>query len=86
MDDRLLFWDVLVTHQHNGALTTTTYHKPMHTNHYLQFTSHHSKHHKLSVAYSLHNRLNTHITDHTDYCMQSLDANQIQALNRYPKK
>ena len=56
MDDRLPFLDVLVTCQHSGALTATIYHKPTHTNRYLQFTSHHCRHHKLSVACSLHNR------------------------------
>ena len=69
-----------------GALTTAIYHKPTHTNRYLQFTSHHPRHHKLSVAYSLHNRLNTHITDHTDYCVQSSHVEQTLALNRYPRK
>ena len=59
VDGRLLFLDVLVTRQHSGTLTTTIYHKSTHTNCYLQFTSHHPRHHKLSVAHSLHSRLNT---------------------------
>ena len=80
------FLDVLVTRQHSGALTTTIYHKPTHTNRYLQFTSHHPRHHKLSVARSLHSRLNTHITDLTDYCVQSSHVKQTLALNRYPRK
>ena len=86
MEGRLPFLDVLVTRQHNGALTTTIYHKPTHTNRYVQFTSHHPRHHKLSVAHSLHNRLNTHITDHTDYCVQSSHVEQTLALNGYPRK
>ena len=86
MDGRLPFSDVLVTRQHNGALTTAIYHKPTHTNRYLQFTSHHPRHHKLSVARSLHNRLNTLITDHTDYCVQSSHVKQTLALNGYPRK
>ena len=80
------FLDVLVTCQHNGAPTTTIYHKPTHTNRSLQFTSHQPRHHKLSVACSLHNRLNTHITDHTNYCVQSSHVKQTLALNRYPRK
>ena len=65
IDGRLSFLDVIVTRLHNGALTTTIYHKPTHANRYLQFTSRHSGHHKRSVACSLHNRLNTHITNNT---------------------
>ena len=71
MEVRLPFLDILVTRQHNSARTTTIYRKPPHTNFYLQFTSHIPRHHKLSVAHSLHNRLNTHVTDHTDYYVQS---------------
>ena len=86
MDGRLPFLDVLVTRQHNGAFTTTIYHKPTLTNRYLQFISHHPRHHKFSVASSLHNRLNTHITDHTDYCVQFSHVKQTLALNGYPRK
>ena len=86
MEGRLPFLDVFVTRQHNGALTPTIYHKLTHTNCYLQFTSHHPRHHKLSVARCLHNRLNTHITDHTNYCLQSSHVKQTLELNRYPRK
>ena len=86
VNGRLPFLDVLVTCQHSGALSTTIYHKLTHTNRYLQFTSHHPRHHKLSVARSLHSRLNTHITDHTDYCVRSSHVKQTLALNGYPRK
>ena len=86
VDGRLPFLDVFVTRQQSGALTTTIYHKPTHTNRYLQFTSHHPRYHKLSVARSLHSRLNTHITNHTDYCVQSSHFKQTLALNGYPRK
>ena len=86
MEGSLPVLDVLVTGQHNSALTTTIYHKPAYTNRYLQFTSHHPRHHKLSVARSLHNRLNTHITDHTGHCEQSSHVKQTLALNGYPRK
>ena len=86
MDGRLPFMDVLVTRQLNGALTATIYHKLTHTNRYLQFTSHQPRHYKLSVSRSLHNRLNTYATDHTDYCVQSSHAKQTLALNGYPRK
>ena len=86
MDGRLPFLNVLVTRQDNGALTTTIYHKPTDTNRYLQFISHHPRHHKLSVARSLNNKLNTLITDHTDYCVQSSHVQQTVVLNGYPRK
>ena len=86
LDGRLPFLNVLVTRQHNGALTTTIYYKPTNTNRYLQFTSHHPRHHKLSVARSLLNKLNTHITDHTDYCVQTSHVKQALPLNEYPRK
>ena len=76
----------MVTRQNRGALTITIYHKPTHTNRYLQFTSHHPRHHKLSVARSLHSRLNSHITKHTAYCEQSSHVKQTLALNGYPRK
>ena len=60
MDGRLPCLDVRVTCRHNGVFTTTIYCKPTHTNRYLQFTSHHPRHYKLSVACRWHNRLNTH--------------------------
>ena len=63
----------------------TIYHKPTHTNCYLQFTSQHPRHHKLSLACSVSNRLNTHITDHTDYCVQSSLVKQTLELNEYPR-
>ena len=34
----------------------------------------------------MHNRLNTYITDHADYCVQSSHVKQTLALNGYPRK
>ena len=68
----LPFLDVLVKRNgRNGNTTThsflsiTIYRKPPHTNRYLHYTSHHSKHQKLTVAKTLLSRVNTHITDKT---------------------
>ena len=68
----LPFLDVLVKRNScNGRITThsllstTIYRKPMHTNRYLHYTSHHPKHQKLTVAKTLLSRVNTNITDNT---------------------
>ena len=68
----LPFLDVLVKrNSRKGSITThsllstTIYRKRTHTNRYLHYTSHHPKHQKLTVAKTLFNRVNTHITDNT---------------------
>ena len=68
----LPFFDVLVkSNSRNGSITThsllstTIYRKPTHTNRYFHFTSHHSKHQKLTVAKTLLSMVITHITDNT---------------------
>ena len=40
--------------------------KPTHTDRYLQFDSHDPKYHKLAVAKTLHNKINTHVTNNDD--------------------
>ena len=50
-DNNLLaFLDVYVKRTVNSKLWTTIYQKPIHTDRYLQFDSHHPLHHKLAVA------------------------------------
>ena len=51
MDGRLPFLYVLATHQHNGTLTTTIYHKPTHKS-LLTIHFHYPRHHKLVEANS----------------------------------
>ena len=62
----LAFLDVKVTRNKDNTISTTIYKKPTHTDRYLQFDSHHPKHHKFTVAKTLHNRINTHVTNNDD--------------------
>lgn len=51
---------------HNGPLSTKVYRKPTHTNHYLQFSSHHPLIHKLGAIGSLKYWANSFITKQSD--------------------
>ena len=65
----LPFFDVLVKrNSRSGSITThsllfsTIYRKPMHTNRYLHYTSHHPKHQKLTVSKTLLSRAGLTLT------------------------
>ena len=58
----------------------------MHTNRYLQFDSHHPRHHKLAVAKSLFNRVDTHISNVTDKHIQCREIKEVLTLNGFPTK
>ena len=68
-----------------NTLRTTIYQKHMHTHRYLQFDSHHPCHHKLAVAKSLFNRVETHKSNVTDKCIQCREI-KVLSLNRFPTK
>ena len=51
------FLDILVTQQADNSLSITVYHKPTHTDQYLQWDSHHSLSAKYSVIGTLTHRL-----------------------------
>ena len=77
---------------HNGSITThsllstTIYRKPTHTNRYLHYTSHHPKHQKLTVAKTLLNRVNTHITDNTQKNSELQNIRSTLRLNGFPTR
>lgn len=62
-DNNLAFLDCSVHVSNDAPLTTTVYRKPTHTDHYLQFDSHHPLIHKLGVIRTLNYRANTIISD-----------------------
>ena len=55
-DGAMPFLDTLVTPQSDGSLLPTVYRKPIHTNQYLQWDSHHAISNKYSVISSLLHR------------------------------
>ena len=55
----MLFLDILVTPEHNGALTTRVYRKFTHTDLYMHWDSHHQVGAKYSVIYTLTHRAKT---------------------------
>ena len=82
----LPFLDVQITCNTNNTLRTTIHQKLMYTNCYLQFDSHHPRHHKLAVAKSLFNRVDTHISNVTDKHIQCRKIKEVLFLNRFPTK
>ncbi|XP_072041173.1 uncharacterized protein [Amphiura filiformis] len=62
-DNTLAFLDCLISVQSDGTLTSKVYRKPTHTDHYLQFGSHHPLVHKLGVIRTLQYRADTIISD-----------------------
>ncbi|XP_068671745.1 uncharacterized protein [Montipora foliosa] len=58
----LPFLDCLVKINSDGSLSTSVYRKPTHTDHYLQFSSHHPLIHKLGMIRTLEQRANTLIS------------------------
>ena len=85
-DRSLPFLDVQITRNANNTLRTTIYQKPTHTNRYLQFDSHHPRHHKIAVAKSLFNRVDTHISNVTDKHIQRREIKEVLTLNGFPTK
>ena len=55
-DGSIPFLDTLVTPKSDGSMSTTIYRKPIHTNQYLQWDSHHAISNKYSVINSLLHR------------------------------
>lgn len=65
-NNNLAFLDCLVQINPKRKLNTVVYRKPTHTDHYLQFGSHHPLIHKLGVIRTLHYRADTIISDQSD--------------------
>ena len=62
----MAFLDCLVKISDKRKLNTIVYRKPTHTDHYLQFDSHHPLIHKLGVIRALYHRAGTIISDQDD--------------------
>ena len=55
-DGSMPFLDILVIPMNDGSLNTTVYRKPLHTDLYLQWDSHHTMSSKYSVVSTLHHQ------------------------------
>ena len=58
-DGSISFLDILIIPEENGKLNTTVYRKPIHTDMYLHWDSHHNIPSKYSVIGTLYHRANT---------------------------
>ena len=82
----LAFLDVKVTRNKDNTISTTIYKKPTHTDRYFQFDSHHPKHHKFAVAKTLHNRIDTHVTNSDDKATLHKQMQHTLTLNEFPRR
>ncbi len=62
-DNKLPFLDCLICINEDRTISTEVYRKPTHTDHYLQFDSHHPLVHKLSVIRTLFHRADTVVSN-----------------------
>ena len=80
------FLDVKIIHSKDGALTTSLFQKPTHTNRYIHFQSHHPLAQKCDIANTLYHR-NIHIVK--DNFLRQLEDNKILETlksNGFPEK
>ena len=82
----LAFLDVKVTRNRNNTIFTTIYKKPTHTDRYLQFDLCHLKHHEFAVTKTLHNRINTHVTNSNDKATLHKQLQHTLMLNGFPHR
>ena len=68
------------------TISTTIYKKSTHTDRYLQFDSHHPKHHKFAVAKTLHSRIDTHVTNSDDKATLHKQMQHTLTLNGFPRR
>ena len=85
VDDNLAFLDCHVHLNPDGSLNSTVYRKPTHTDHYLQFDSHHPLIHKLGVIRTLHYRANTVISNPQDIAEEKDHIHQSLGNCGYPE-
>ena len=89
-DGSMPFLDIIITPKEDGSLSTSVFRKPIHTDLYLQWDSHHTISSKYSVAGTLYHRAKTICSDpqlqkkEEDHLCQALQKCRypIWAINR----
>ena len=80
----LAFLETLLK-QNNREISVLVYRKPIHTDQYLHYSSHHQTNCKKSVVFSLFNRAYCIITNKDDLHRKHTRIKQVLKKNRYKK-
>ena len=83
-DGVLPFLDVLLTRDLDGTIKTSVYRKQMHTDRYLDFSSHHPLTHKKSVVTSLLSRAKALSSTAVEYTKEKLHVTKALKGNGFP--
>jgi len=84
-DGKLPFLDLVLVRTDNGGLKFLVYRKPTHTDQYLNFSSHHSIVHKLSVVRTLMERSQCLVSDAVDRERENVHIEDTLHICGYPK-
>ena len=82
----LAFFEVKVTRNRNNTISSTIYKKPTQPDRYLQFDSHYPKHHKFAVVKSLHNSIDTLVSNSDDKATLHKQMQHSLTLNGFPRR
>jgi hypothetical protein len=84
-EGRIPFLDTLLVRKENGQVKLLVYRKPTHTDHYLQFDSHHPVHHKLGVIRTLLDHSEAVVTEAEDRVKEEAHIGKALANCGYPR-
>ena len=80
----LTFLDIQLQRSDEGYISTSVYRKPIHTDKYLDVTSHHPLMHKKAVVRTLFSRANTHSSSTQHLRSECEQIYGFLCLNHYP--
>ena len=82
-DHTLPFLDILLCHEQDGSIYTRVYHKPTHTHHYLDFSSHHPTARKAAVVHTLQCRAMAIPSSPNAVNQELLNITKVLTVNGY---